>query len=117
MFGVCCRYDSIDIERAKYSAKPIATQTGDVSFNITTLVPKLPSAPATPSASGTSTPLRTGSSTPLPPQFRTPGTSTPIPQYEPSEPELEERIESLSISEVVTRHLTRIKDSAQHFLG
>jgi molecular chaperone DnaK (HSP70) len=99
-----CRYDTIDIERAKYSAKPVVKASGDVSFHITTLVPKFPSFPATPSVSGTSTPLRTGTSTPLPPS-------------ETMAPEYEERIESLTISDVVTAHLARIKASAQHYLG
>lgn len=98
------RYKTIDIERAKYSAKPIATATGDVSFHITTMVPKFPSLPVTPSVSGTSTPLRTGTSTPLPPSVL-------------MEPEYEEKLESLSISDVVTAHLQRINLSAQHFLG
>ncbi len=75
-----------------------------MSFNITTLVPKFPTVPVTPSVSGTSTPLRTGTSTPLPPA-------------EPLEPEYEERVETMSIADVVTGHLQRIKDSARHFLG
>lgn len=101
----------IDIERAKYAAKPVATESGDVSFNITTMVLKVP-APNTPSVSGTSTPLRTGTSTPM----RT-GTSTPLPPSEPEEPEYEERQESLSVSDVVTRHLQRIQASARAYLG
>lgn len=98
------RYDTIDIARAKFSAKPVATASGDVSFNILTMVPKLPAIPGTPSVSGTSTPLRTGTMTPLVPQ-------------EPEEPEYQERIETLSVADVITNHLRRIKDSAQHFLG
>ena len=42
------------------------------------------------------------------------------PRYlplEPLEPEYEERVETMSIADVVTGHLRRIKDSAQHFLG
>src|SRR5271170_2651944 len=108
-----CRFDGIDIERAKYSAKPHVTNSGDVAFNITTMVPKVPTAPATPSVSGTSTPLRGGTSTPLP---RT-GTSTPLPPQEDEEPEYEERVQSLSVTDLVIAHLTRINQSAQHFLG
>lgn len=36
---------------------------------------------------------------------------------EPDEPEYEERVENMSIADVVTGHLQRIKDSARHFLG
>ena len=102
------RFSGIDIERAKYSAKPHVTDSGDVAFNITTLVPKLRTAPPTPSASGTSTPLpRTGTSTPLPP---------PSPDDD-TEPEYEQHTQSLSVTQIITAHLTRIKQSAQHFLG
>jgi molecular chaperone DnaK (HSP70) len=96
------RYNTIDIERAKYSAKPIATASGDVSFQITTLVPKFATAPETPSVSGTSTPMRTGTSTPRP---------------EPEEPEYEERVETVSVADLTIRHLQRIQASAQHYLG
>jgi molecular chaperone DnaK (HSP70) len=97
------RYNTIDIERAKYSAKPIATESGDVAFNITTLVPKLATGPATPSVSGTSTPLRTG-------------TSTPLPQAD-IEPEFEEQVETVTVADLTTRHLRNIKTSAQQYLG
>jgi molecular chaperone DnaK (HSP70) len=111
--GVDSRYNTIDIERAKYSAKPHATDSGDVAFNITTLVPKLPTLKGiTPSASGTSTPLRTGTSTSL----RLPG-GIATPQSELDEPEYEEREETLSVPEVVTRHLQRIQVSARQYLG
>lgn len=68
------------------------------------MVPKIPSKHATPSVSGTSTPLRTGTSTPLPP-------------IEPEELEYEERTDTISVSEIITRHLQRIQTSAQHYLG
>lgn len=69
-----------------------------------TLVEKQTTAPATPSASGTSTPLRTGQSTPLPPN-----------DFE--ETESVTREEALSVADVITRHLRRIQASAQHYLG
>ena len=68
------------------------------------MVPKVAPTPTTPSVSGISTPLRTGTSTPLPP-------------FEPEEPEFEERTETLSVADVVERHLSRIQASAQHYLG
>jgi molecular chaperone DnaK (HSP70) len=68
------------------------------------LVEKLRTAPATPSVSGTSTPLRTGQSTPLPPSVL-------------EEPEFVTIEETLSVADVITRHLRRIQASAQHYLG
>ena len=85
--------------------KPIATAAGEVSFNITTMVPRILTAPATPSASGTSTPLRTGTSTPLPPNNGL------------DETEYIESTETLSVSDLTVRHLQRIQTSAQHYLG
>jgi len=84
------------------------TAAGDVSFTITTMVPKEPVPAPTPSVSGTSTPARTGTSTPL---HRTDSTTEFLDE------EIEEKTEHLSISDVVTRHLARIAQSAQHFLG